>query len=320
LLGGLVTHDGPDVLAGMSSADDAGIVRVADDLALLLTVDFFAPVLDDPYQYGRVAAANALSDIYACGGEPRWALSIAAFPQGFFPEETFQRVMQGGIDLMWQEGCAVVGGHTVDDPEMKFGFSVTGVVHPQKVVTKAGAQPGDLIYITKPLGSGIYSTALKAGKLSQTEIDDLTALMTTTNRRACAAMLAAGAHAATDITGFSLLGHGHELALASGGMLELSASALSFLPRVREYYNSGYCPGGLYNNRRFVNSYLVDDSEWEDWQLDMACDPQTSGGLLIAIPPVGEHAFLEAMAGNPLPVSRVGTFVPGEPGYIKLIK
>jgi selenide,water dikinase len=320
LLGGLITHDRPDVLAGMSSADDAGIVRVADDLALLLTVDFFAPVLDNPYDFGRVAAANALSDIYACGGEPRWALSIAAFPQGFFPDETFRQVMQGGIDLMWQEGCAVVGGHTVDDPEMKFGFSVTGTVHPQKVVTKAGAKPGDLIFLTKPLGSGIYSTALKAGKLGRKEIEDLTALMIATNHKACAAMLAAGAHAATDITGFSLLGHGHELALASGGTLELSYSALSFLPRVKDYYNGGYCPGGLYHNRRFVNHYLMDEGEWEDWQIDLACDPQTSGGLLVAIPPAGENAFLEAMAECPLQVYRLGTFMPGKPGYIKLTK
>jgi selenide, water dikinase len=320
LLGGLCTHDRPDVIAGMSSADDAGIVRITDDLALLLTVDFFAPVLDDPYDFGRATAANALSDIYACGGEPRWALSIAAFPQGLFPEETFQRVMQGGIDLMWQEGCAVVGGHTIDDQEMKFGFSVTGAVHPNKVVTKGGAFPGDLIFVTKPLGSGIYSTALKAGKLGQEEIDDLTTLMVTTNRKACAAMLAAGVHAATDITGFSLMGHGHELALASGGILELSASALNFLPRVKGYYDGGFAPGGLYRNRRFVQPFLIDSENWEDWQLDLACDPQTSGGLLVAIPPANETAFLDAMAECPLQVSHLGTFRQGKPGYIKLIK
>lgn len=319
ILSGLAGRTRPDILMGMEAADDAGVVRINDDMALVMTVDYFAPVLDDPYQFGRVAAANALSDVYACGGKPMWALSIAAFPSGDFPPDVFRDILRGGMDLAWEEGCAVIGGHTIEDSEIKFGLAVVGTANPNCILSKAGAKPGDRIYLTKPLGSGILSTTLKAGYLSTGEIAMLTRFLTTTNRLTSEAMQVAKAHAATDVTGFGLLGHASEVARASAVCLELSAARLPMMPGAVIYYNRGLCPGGLYRNREFVREFINDSAGWQEQDLDIACDPQTNGGILTFIPEAGALVFEAEINRTGGLAAHIGQVTAGKAGTIELV-
>lgn len=270
----------PNLLVGFDTADDAGVYRLAPDLALVQTVDFFTPIVDDPFTYGAIAAANALSDVYAMAARPLTALSILAWP-GASDMEELERIVQGGAAKMTEAGCVVVGGHSVTDPEIKFGYAITGVVHPDRVRTNAGARAGDALMLTKPLGTGVIATALKQGLAREEHVRAATASMLTLNRAAAEAIQDLEIHGLTDITGFGLLGHGREMAAASGVTLEFAAAKIPFLPGALEYARAGALAGGLKNNREFVGPCVEGSSEFDD----LLYDPQTSGGLLIALPP-----------------------------------
>lgn len=277
------TH--PDLLVGLEAADDAGVYRLTPELALIQTVDFFTPIVNDPYQYGAIAAANALSDIYAMGGRPLMALNIACFPLKEVPADTLKAVLRGGLDKVHEAGALLVGGHSVEDPEMKYGLAVTGVVHPERIFTKGGAKEGDLLVLTKPLGTGIIATALK-GRLASKEAEEAAIrVMSALNREAAEALDGLEVHAVTDITGFGLLGHGLEMAKASKAELTIYASKVPMLSWAREYAALGLVPAGSHANRRFCENHLTLAPGVDQITADLLSDAQTSGGLFIAIAP-----------------------------------
>jgi selenide, water dikinase len=269
----------PNVLVGFDTADDAGVYRIAPDLALVQTIDFFTPIVDDPYTFGAIAAANALSDVYAMGGRPLTALSVLAWP-GSDRLEDLQQVIRGGAEKIAEAGCVLLGGHSLHDPEIKFGYAITGTIHPDRVLTNAKAQAGDVLLFTKRLGTGVISTALKLGITRARDMDASIASMLELNRAAAEALSGLEVHAATDVTGFGLLGHAREMAMGSGVTLEIRADSLQYLPGAVEYARQGGVSGGLRNNREFVSSCVEANSEVPD----LLYDPQTSGGLLIALP------------------------------------
>lgn len=267
------------VLVGFDTADDAGVYQLTPECALVQTVDFFTPIVDDAYTFGAIAAANSVSDVYAMGGRPLSALSVLCYPvKGDL--DTLEQILKGGAEKMHEADCALLGGHSVNDPDIKFGYAVTGVVHPERVKTNAGAKPGDALVFTKRLGTGIIATALKRGLANEDDVAAATESMLTLNRPACEAMLGFDVHGCTDITGFGLLGHAREMALASGVSFEIEAKQVRFLPGAVEYARQGAVPGGLNNNRNFVASCVEGASEFDD----LLYDPQTSGGLLISLP------------------------------------
>ncbi len=271
------------VLVDHSTLDDAGVFAFGRGEALVQTADFFTPVVDDPYDFGQIAAANALSDVYAMGGKPLTALALLCWPDAVLAAETLREILAGGQDKMSEAGVSILGGHTVRDPELKFGYSVTGVVKRRHLLTNAGARPGDRLLLTKPLGTGILATALKQGKLDRTLTARMTRQMATLNRRAAEAAVAFGARAATDVTGFGLLGHASQLADAGGVSLRLAPRAAWVLPRVLELAAAGFTPGGLHKNREFYRGQIGGHAPVEPLELALY-DPQTSGGLLIAVP------------------------------------
>jgi selenide,water dikinase len=274
----------PRVLVGYGSSDDAGVYLLRDDLALVQTVDFFTPIVDDPYDFGRIAATNALSDVYAMGGQPRSALNIVAFPE-YLDLDILAQILEGGASVARSAGVAILGGHTIKDAEPKYGMAVAGVVDPRRIVTNAGAQPGDALVLTKPLGTGILTTALKRGAIGAEELAEALSAMTTLNDRAAEAMLAARAHAATDITGFGLLGHGENIARASGVKLVIDANAVPFMERVLELIAQGVVSGGTRHNAETHAAFTTFDDAVPDAVRIGLSDAQTSGGLLIAVPP-----------------------------------
>jgi len=269
----------PNLLVGFETADDAGVYRLSGDLAIVQTVDFFTPIVDDPFTFGAIAAANALSDIYAMGGKPLTALSILAWP-GSSGLDDLEQILKGGTSKIHEAGCVVLGGHSVTDPEIKFGYAITGTVHPQRIRANSGARPGDVLVLTKPLGTGVISTALKRGIAQEEHVQAAIASMLTLNRAAAEAMDGLNIHAVTDITGFGLLGHAREVALASGVSLDIRASQVPFLPGAIDCARAGALPGGLKNNREFVEICVEGAAELDD----LLYDPQTSGGLLISLP------------------------------------
>jgi selenide,water dikinase len=272
-----------NVLVGFENADDAGVYKLTAECALVQTVDFFTPIVDDPYLYGAIAAANALSDVYAMGGRPLSALSIVAYPAKGDLDD-LEQILKGGHAKMQEAGCVVIGGHSVADEEMKFGYAVTGIVHPDRVVTNAGARAGDALVFTKRVGTGVISTALKRGIAQEAHVQASIESMLELNQRACEAMLALEVHACTDISGYGLIGHAREVALASGVTLEIEADRVQFLPGAVEYARQGALPGGLKNNREFA-SCAVELARALPGEIEnLLYDPQTSGGLLIALP------------------------------------
>ena len=271
------------MLVDHTTGDDAGVFRLSDEFSLVQTVDFFTPVVDDPADFGRIAAANALSDVYAMGGRPLTALSIAAFPEKDFPAEWARAIVAGGFEKLAEAGCALLGGHSVRDPEIKFGYAITGLVDPRLMLTNAGARPDDALILTKPLGTGVIATALKAGQASPAAVQAATASMCTLNREASERALARGAHAATDITGFGLAGHGIAIARESRVTLEFEAASLPLLPDARELALR-FQPAGLKSNRREFEVHTVYRSAPDEALRALLFDPQTSGGLLIALP------------------------------------
>jgi len=272
-----------NVLVGFDTADDAGVYKLTLELALVQMVDFFTPIVDDPYTYGAIAAANSLSDVYAMGGRPISALSILAWP----PREDvrdLEEILKGGAEKMHEAGCSIVGGHSVADEEIKFGYAVTGTIHPARIKANGGARPGDALVFTKRIGTGVISTALKRGIAREADVAASIASMLTLNRAVCEEMLRYEVHGCTDVTGFGLAGHAREMALASQATLEIVVDRLQFLPGAVEYARAGAVPGGLKNNREFASCAIETTRELAREVEDLLYDPQTSGGLLISLP------------------------------------
>jgi len=278
VLPGVPRLSDPNVLVGFDTADDAGVYRLSPECALVQTIDFFTPIVDDPRTFGRIAAANALSDIYAMGGRPLTALTVLCYPQKGDLED-LKEILHGGAEKMIEAGCVVLGGHSVGDDEIKFGYAVTGVVHPDRVWTNAGAKPGDVLVLTKAIGTGVISTALKRGIAKDEHVEAAIASMTRLNR------IEAEAHGCTDITGFGLMGHAREMALASGVTLEFDAASIELLPGAMEYSAAGARPGGLKNNREFASCVVKIEGELDEALEALLYDPQTSGGLLLSQSP-----------------------------------
>jgi selenide,water dikinase len=271
-----------NVLVGYETADDAGVYRLTPDLALVQTVDFFTPVVDDPYTFGAIAATNAISDIYAMGGRPICSVSILAYP-GKGDMDALAAIMSGGADKMHEAGCSVLGGHSVNDDEPKFGYAVSGLIHPDQIKTNAGARPGDALVFTKRIGTGIISTALKRGIADPSHVAASVESMTTLNRAACEAMLNYEVHACTDVTGFGLIGHSREMALGSNVTLEIAVDAIRFLPGAAEYARQGAVPGGQKNNYEFASCVVETSRDIAPEIETLLYDPQTAGGLLISL-------------------------------------
>ena len=273
----------PDLLVGSSTGDDAAVYRLDDRLGLVLTVDFFTPITDDPYEFGSVAAANSLSDVYAMGGRPLVALNVVGFPAAL-AGEMLGDVLRGGYDKAAEANCLIVGGHTVDDNEPKYGLSVVGLVEPGRQVSNAGAQPGDVLVLTKPLGTGIVTTGCKAGVAPPGSVETAVETMATLNRSASEAMMEVGVNACTDVTGFGLMGHLTGMLRASGVGAEIRASAAPVLPGVEELLAQGVAPGGTHRNEAGVADYVEWDESISENERLILCDAQTSGGLLISVP------------------------------------
>jgi len=294
-----------------NTADDAGVYRISADLALVQTVDVFTPVVDEPYWFGAIAAANALSDVYAMGGVPRTALNIAGFPRSKLPLEVLGEILRGGGEKCAEAGVAVIGGHTLDDPEPKFGLSVTGFVHPDRVVTNAAAQPGDRLVLTKPLGLGVITTGIKQERTTRSAIDEAIRVMAALNRAAGQAMTDVGVSAATDITGFGLLGHLHEMTRASGVRARILLSAVPILEEAWGLARAGTVPGGTQRNRAALAGAVIWEGIDEDGQI-LLCDAQTSGGLLIAVPGDRLARLVQALRAGGTPASEVVGEITGE--------
>ena len=279
----------------MERVEDAGVYKLTADLAIVQTVDFFTPIVDDPYDFGRIAVANALSDVYAMGGRPLTALNVVCFPKDTLDFSILREVLKGGLDMLHEAGVILLGGHTVDDPELKYGLSVTGTIHPDKVVHNNGARPGDSLILTKPLGTGIISTAIKRGAASKAAIARVTKSMTTLNRAASEAMLEVGINACKDITGFGLLGHACEMVEGMEVGMEIDTAAVPLFPEAKEYYDAGIVPGGTGRNRDYREHMVDMDKSVPQYLQDILFDPQTSGGLLMAVPAEKSEKLLKKL-------------------------
>ena len=306
------------VLVDASTLDDAGVFAHGRGEVWVQTVDFFTPIVDDPYDYGQVAAANALSDVWAMGGQPLTALALLCAPDTGLAPEVLSQILQGGLDKIHEAGASVVGGHSIRDPELKFGYSVTGVAQRRRLLLNSGARRGDRLYLTKPLGTGVLTTALKQGRLDPALLKRVTRQMATLNRAASEAAVEHGSRAATDVTGFSLLGHASQMADASGVTLELSPSPAWVLPRVLEYIAADVYPGGLARNRNFFKSG-VEEQGIDDALLKALYDPQTSGGLLVAIAPRRAPAFEAALRRRRVWHAEVGEAVARGAHAVRLV-
>lgn len=308
LLGGLGPPDDPSLIVGSETRDDAAVYRLSDDLALVQTADFFTPIVDDPHDFGRVAAANALSDVYAMGGEPRLALNLVAFPLAKLGREVLEAILRGGAEIAAEAGVAIAGGHSIDDPEPKYGMAVTGLVDPERYVANSGAGPGDALYLTKPLGAGLITTAAKRGLAAPEVVAAAIETMTELNRDACRAALEAGATAMTDVTGFGLLGHLHELCDASGVMAEIQGSAVPSIVGAAELAEDERChAGGSRRNAEYAAGFTSFADDVAAPRRFLLADAMTSGGLLVAVPP-------ERSADAP--GVRIGTIAGDERGTI----
>lgn len=305
LLGELPAPDDPAVLVGNNTADDAGVYKVSDELAIVTTVDFFTPIVDDPYDFGRIAAANALSDVYAMGGTPLTALNLVAYPLQSLGREILREIMRGGADMARKAGVAVIGGHSIDDAEPKFGMAVTGSVRPDALIRNSTGKPGDELFLTKPVGGGVVTTAAKRGVASADVVADVIQVMTTLNRNAAKTAVEVGATAMTDVTGFGLLGHLHEMTLASGLAAEIDAARVPAVEGALDLLCSDDPPiaGGSRRNRAWVENAVTWAASVPEHLRWLLCDAMTSGGLLIAAPP-GSHA----------PGVRIGRLLPGASG------
>jgi selenide,water dikinase len=310
----------PNLLAGIERAEDAGVFKINDELALVQTVDFFTPIVDDPFDFGRIAVANALSDVYAMGGRPLTALNIVCFPKDAMDLSILHKVLEGGLAMMHEADVILLGGHTVDDPELKYGLAVTGTIHPDKVVHSNTARPGDRLILTKPLGTGIISTAIKSGTASREAIDRIVKSMTALNKTASELMLEAGVNACKDITGFGLLGHAAEMVEGTEVGFIIDAAAVPLFPATRKYYDLGMVAGGLGRNRDFRQHMVDIDKKVPKYLRDILFDPQTSGGLLISVPGARASGLLKKLHAAGIVESTIIGEVVAEPkGRIKVI-
>lgn len=308
LLEGIRTRQDPNLLVGFDKSDDASVYKVSDELALVQTVDFFPPIADDPYLFGQIAATNALSDVYAMGGEPKLALNLLCIPESM-PKDAVHQLLRGGYDKVYEAGAIITGGHSILDEEPKYGLAVTGSVHPDRVLTNAGARPGDVLLFTKPLGIGILTTAAKAELCPPEALQKAYALMTTLNKAARDCMVRYRVHACTDVTGFGFLGHACEMAQGSGVGMEIDTGAVDILPEALEFAKMGLLPEGMYRNRRFAESQ-IDPGPVPLAVQDVLYDPQTAGGLLMAVDAADADALLHDLAAAVPSAQRVGVVVP----------
>jgi selenide, water dikinase len=309
ILAKLPKQSDPNVLVGFDTADDAGVYRLAPDLALVQTVDFFTPIVDDPYTFGQIAAANSLSDVYAMGGRPISALSIVGFPNTGRDVAILGAIVEGGLAKMQEAGCAVIGGHSIGDEEIKFGYAVTGLVNPARVWRNAAARPGDRLILTKRLGTGIISTALKQNRASVAAVNAAVESMLTLNRAASEVALGFEVHSATDITGFGLLGHAREMAVGSKLSLVLDHRLIEFLPEAAEYSRQGFLPGGLKRNVEFIAGCVEFANGIPEEVRNLLFDPQTSGGLLLSVAAKDARALLDALGERGIPAEEIGEAV-----------
>jgi selenide,water dikinase len=315
VLGKLARQHDPNVLVGFDTADDAGVYKISATQALVQTVDFFTPIVDDPYTFGQIAATNSLSDVYAMGGRPLSALAIVCFPEKG-DLEILQQILAGGLSKMMEARCTVIGGHSVRDPEIKFGYAVTGSIHPDHVWTNSGAQVSDKLILTKGLGTGVISTAIKQAKAQPSWIDAATKSMTTLNARAAesAASGKFAVHAATDVTGFGLIGHAREMAAGSGVSLRIDSAKVPLLEGALDCVRAGLIPGGLKNNRDFAECLVSYDQGVPEEIRTMLFDPQTAGGLLLSVARADTSALLAALQSAGVPAVEIGEVLPpGKP-------
>ena len=305
---------------GRETSDDAGVYKLRDDLALIQTLDFFTPIVNDPYLFGQIAAVNALSDVYAMGGKPLTAMNIVCFPKNTLDKSVLKEILKGGLEKIHEAGALLVGGHSVDDLELKYGLSVTGIVHPDQVMTNAGARPGDQLILTKPIGTGIIATALKGKAASREAEEAMIRVMVESNRIGAEVLQEIGAHGCTDITGFGLLGHALEMAVASQRSMTIYASRVPIIPFAREYSQMGLVPGGTHANRNFCQHSLEVNSAIPSYLLDILSDAQTSGGLLIAVSADRAPAMLEKLKQRGLKeASLIGQVTELVPGTISVL-
>ena len=319
MLGKLARQHDPNVLVGFDKADDAGVYRISADQALVQTVDFFTPVVDDPYTFGQIAATNSLSDVYAMGGRPLSALAIVCFPEKG-DISILEQILAGGLSKMMEAQCSVVGGHSVRDPEIKFGYAVTGMIHPERIWTNSSAMVLDALILTKPLGTGVISTAIKRGEAKAAWIDVATKSMTTLNARAATiAGSKFGVHSATDITGFGLIGHAREMAMGSGVSMRLQSAALPLLEGAIECIQAGFIPGGLKANREFAECVVDYDDGIPEELKTIMFDPQTAGGLLLSVARKDAGPLLAALKTGGVAAVEIGEVLPQGKPLIQIV-
>ena len=320
MLHSLPSFEHPDLIVGTETSDDAGVFRLREDLAIVNTVDFFTPIVDDPYTFGRIAAANALSDVYAMGGEPKTALNIVGFPKGKLELDVLTDIIRGGSERVRAAGAIVIGGHSIIDEELKYGLAVTGVVHPDRVIRNVGVRPGDALVLTKPLGTGIVTTGLKKRKASAASVRAAVASMVALNDVASAVMRPSRVHACSDVTGFGLLGHAFEMASGSGVTIVLESRKLPLLPGARRLAQHGYLTGGCRRNRDYLNNKTAVDRSVRADLVEIALDPQTSGGLLIALAADDADALVERLrSSGASAAARVGYATAAEDVSVRLV-
>jgi selenide,water dikinase len=315
----LPPNDNPDVIVGTETSDDAGVFRLRPDLAIVNTVDFFTPIVDDPYVFGQIAAANALSDVYAMGGDPVTALNIVGFPKGRLDIEILGEVIKGGVERARAAGAVVIGGHTIIDPELKYGMAVTGVVHPDRVIRNVGVAVGDALVLTKPLGTGIVTTALKQRKVAQTSLRAAVRSMIRLNDIASRIARTLPVHACSDVTGFGLLGHATEMAMGSGVTITLDSTSLPLFPGVLRLAEQGFLTGGCKRNRAYLENKVTVERAVSPALTEVAFDPQTSGGLLIAVPARAARTLVQKLRKQGVTdAAIVGRAVPRQERWVVL--
>jgi len=314
----VVPVDDPNTLVGYATGDDAAVYRIADDRAMVVTADFFTPIVDDPYDFGRIAAANALSDIYAMGARPLFVLNLVGFPRTLLSAGLLEEILRGGSEIAREAGVPTLGGHSIDDAEPKYGLVAVGEVDPAKMVTNAAAQPGDALVLTKPIGSGVIATAIKKGAAPRAVVAHAVEVMSTLNRRAAEVMTRAGVRAGTDVTGFGLLGHLHKMIYASGASARIEAAVVPLLVGARELAAAGHVPGGTHRNLADLETAVDFASELDEVTRILLTDAQTSGGLLLSVPMERVEGLMEDLTGNVPAAAVIGTVVEGIPGHIEV--
>lgn len=319
-MSGLPLENNPNLLVGAEKWADAAIYRLSTEIAIVQTLDFFTPIVNDPFDFGRIAAANSLSDIYAMGGTPLTAMNIVCFPVKQMDKAILRSILEGGLEVIHQAGAVMAGGHSVEDPELKYGLSVTGIVHPDRFLTNDNAKPGDVLILTKPLGTGILATVLKGGGLNEKLTEEITELMAALNKGAAEAMIEVGVNAATDITGFGFLGHALEMAKASKVGMQIYARDVPVIPEALTFASMGMVPEGSYRNRNFCSKHIDISSNLDPLILDLLADAQTSGGLLISVREEKADILLQKLIEKKTPAAKIVGEVLREPKEVIQIR